>query len=107
MAITVSTHSLRFNKIHPGFDNSYGYQYNKSSCCTGQGWNNQGHPRHSHSQQGIWVSLGHPHTHKSPVRTPKFRRVIPENVNFKHMIDSFSPQYNSHEIVQGYYALFQ
>ena len=36
-----------------------------------------------------------------------FGEVISENVNFKHKIEYFSPQYNSHDIVKGYYALFQ
>ena len=49
---------------------------------------------HSLSQQGVWALHRHPNPQKSPFRTPPPKsKGNFLNVNFKHIIDFFSPQY--------------
>ena len=60
------------------------------------------------SQQVVWVSFWHPNPQKSHLRTPIiFQLEIFLNVNFKHIIEFFPPQYNFYDIAKAYYALFQ
>ena len=51
----------------------------------------QGHSQdHIHSQQGIWVSFGHPIPQKSPLRTPPFLSIFLTGSslkNFSHLLE--------------------
>ena len=60
------------------------------------------HGYHSLSQQGIWMSFAHRYPQQSHLRTPTFWDVISQNVNFKHTIEVFPPQYNSNDIMRNF-----
>ena len=59
------------------------------------------------SEQGIWASFGHQTLKNHPSRHQIVFVNFSENGNFKHIIKSFLLKYNSHDVVEGYYALFQ
>ena len=63
--------------------------------------------QHGLSQEGVSVSFWTPKPLKStPQDTQILWRGISKNVNLKHIIEFLSIPYDSHDIVQGYHALF-